>query len=58
MKNFLQKFRKFMGFPLTLLIIMMLFLGVTLGTSGSQESTGDSFELQHTTDTNWSWLVF
>lgn len=58
MKNFLQKFKKILGFPFTLLIIMALFLGVTLGTSGSVKSTGDAFELQYTTDSNRSWVVF
>ena len=58
MKNFLKKFRKIVGFPFTLLIIMVLFLGVTLGTSGSVKGTGKSFELQHTTSSNWSWVVF
>lgn len=47
-----------MGFPFTLLIVMALFLGVTLGTSGSVKSTGDAFELQYTTDSNRSWIVF
>ncbi|MDE6411158.1 MAG: phospholipid carrier-dependent glycosyltransferase [Clostridia bacterium] len=58
MKNFLQKFRKFVGFPFVFLLVMILFLGVTLGTAGSTATTGDSFELQYTTDKNWSWVVF
>ena len=58
MKNFLQKFRKFVGFPFTFLLIMILFLGVALGTSGSTATTGKAFELQYTTDTNKSWVIF
>ena len=58
MKNFLQKFRKIAGFPFLFLIIMVLFLGVTLGTSGSTSSTGKSLELQYNTSTNWSRVVF
>lgn len=58
MKNFLQKFRKFAGFPFAFLLIMVLFLGAALGTAGSTNSTGDSLELQYTTDSNWSWVVF
>ncbi|MBD5636857.1 MAG: phospholipid carrier-dependent glycosyltransferase [Clostridia bacterium] len=58
MKNFLQKFRKFVGFPFTFLLIMILFLGVALGTSGSTATTGKAFELQYTTDSNWSWVIF
>ena len=62
MKNFLQKFRKAMGFPFLLLIIMVLFLGAVLGTSGSTISTGESFELQYNNtsgdSTNWSWVTF
>ena len=58
MKKFLQKFKKFAGFPFVFLLIMLLFFGVTIGTSGSVSSTGKSFELQYTTDTNWSWIVF
>ena len=60
MKKFLAKFRKIAGFPFVFLLIMILFLGVTLGTAGSTKGmvTGDSFELQNTADTNWSWVVF
>ena len=58
MKNFLQKFRKAAGFPFLFLLIMLLFFGVSMGTSGSTSSTGDSFELQYTTETNRSWVVF
>lgn len=58
MKNFLAKFRKIAGFPFAFLLIMLAFLGVALGTSGSVSSTGKSLELQHITDTNWSWIVF
>lgn len=58
MKNFFAKFRKIAGFPFTFLLIMLVFLGVALGTSGSVNSTGKSLELQHITDTNWSWVVF
>lgn len=58
MKNFLQKFRKYAGFPFAFLLIMLLFFGVTLGTSGSTATTGKSFELQYTTDSNWSWVIF
>ena len=58
MKNFLRNFRKIAGFPFVFLIIMILFLGITLGTAGSVASFGKSFELQFSTDTNWSWVVF
>lgn len=58
MKNFLRKFRSFAGFPFVFLLIMIVFLGAALGTSGSTASTGDSFELQNSTDSNWSWVVF
>ena len=58
MKKFLEKFRKFAGFPFVFLLIMLIFFGVTMGTSGSIESTGKSFELQHQTDSNRSWVVF
>lgn len=58
MKNFLQKFRKFVGFPFVFLLVMILFLGVTMGTAGSAATTGDSFELQYTTDSNRSWVIF
>ena len=58
MKNFLQKFKKFVGFPFAFLLIMILFLGVCLGTSGSTATTGKSLELQYTADSNWSWVVF
>ncbi len=59
MKNFLQKFKKIMGFPFAFLLIMVLFLGITLGTSGSAATMGGkSLELQYTTDTNWSWVIF
>ncbi len=65
MKKFLEKFRKFAGFPFVFLLIMILFLGVNLGTAGvssrkagSVGSLGDSFELQHYSDTNRSWVIF
>lgn len=58
MKNFLQKFRKIAGFPFLFLLVMILFLGVTLGTAGSTNSTGESFELQYLTDSNRSWIIF
>lgn len=58
MKNFLRKFRKAVGFPFAFLLIMILFFGVVLGTAGSTASLGNSFELQYTTDSNWSWVVF
>lgn len=58
MKKFLEKFKKFAGFPFVFLLIMLIFFGVTMGTSGSLESTGESFELQYYTKTNWSYIIF
>lgn len=58
MKNFLQKFKKFIGLPFALFLIAVFFLGVTLGTSGSTDSVGSPFELQYTSDKNWSWVIF
>lgn len=58
MKNFFQDFKKTLRFPFSFLLIMLLFLGACLGTAGSVRSTGGSFELQHSTDSNWSWVIF
>ena len=65
MKKFLEKFRKIAGFPFVFLLIMILFLGVTLGTAGATSRTkssvsnlGESFELQYHSDTNFSWVIF
>lgn len=58
MKNFLANFKKTLRFPFSFLLIMLLFLGVCLGTAGSVKSTGKSFELQKSTDSNWSWVIF